>query len=123
MAVVSWQRWHEEPAGEHRGAEDRARGAIGDRIGLEVLLVALFGIKAVAVLLPTVSVAPATLALSSVLVGALSPGLTSVLSARISKLVDPSRQAQTWAIATLAFSLAQAASGYGLSFIFVQSGS
>ena len=98
-------------------------GFIGDRIGLAVALMLLFAVKALAVWMPLLSVGPAALAISSWLVGALSPGLTSLLSARLSMLIAPAQQAPTWAVATLLFSLAQAGSAYGLSFIFARLGS
>jgi MFS family permease len=98
-------------------------GFIGDRIGLAVAVMLLFAVKALAVVMPVLSVATPALLVSSWLVGALSPGLTSILSARLSMLLAPAQQAPTWAIATLLFSLAQAGSAYGLAFMFTQTGS
>jgi predicted MFS family arabinose efflux permease len=100
-----------------------AAGLIGDRLGLGVALVLVFAVKAVVVALPTVTAAPSLLWLSSLVVGALSPGIATLISARVSELVEPARQAPVWALATLLFSLAQAGSAYAMSFAFAQSGS
>jgi predicted MFS family arabinose efflux permease len=100
-----------------------APGLIGDRLGLGAALVLVFAVKALVVALPTVTAAPPLLWLSSLVVGALSPGIATLISARVSQLVEPARQAPVWALATLLFSLAQAGSAYAMSFAFAQSGS
>jgi predicted MFS family arabinose efflux permease len=100
-----------------------AAGLLGDRLGLGAALVVVFALKAVVVALPTITAAPPLLWLSSFVVGALSPGIATLISARVSQLVEPARQAPVWAVATLVFSLAQAGSAYAMSFAFAQSGS
>jgi predicted MFS family arabinose efflux permease len=100
-----------------------AAGLLGDRLGLGVALVLVFAAKALAVAVPAVTAAPPLLWLSSLVVGALSPGIATLISARVSQLVEPVRQAPVWARATLVFSLAQAGSAYAMSFAFAQSGS
>jgi predicted MFS family arabinose efflux permease len=100
-----------------------AAGLLGDRLGLGVALVLVFAVKALVVALPAVTAAPPLLWLSSLVVGALSPGIATLISARVSQLVEPVRQAPVWARATLVFSLAQAGSAYIMSFAFAQSGS
>jgi predicted MFS family arabinose efflux permease len=100
-----------------------AAGLMGDRLGLGAALVLVFAVKALVVVLPTITAAPPLLWLSSLVVGALSPGIATLISARVSQLVEPARQAPVWALATLLFSLAQAGSAYGMSFAFAQSGS
>jgi len=100
-----------------------AAGFLGDRLGFAAALILVFAVKACAVALPTVTVAPSLLWLSSLVVGALSPGIASLLSARVSQLVVPARQAPVWALATLVFSLTQAGSAYAMSFAFARTGS
>lgn len=100
-----------------------AAGLLGDRLGLGAALILVFATKAIAVALPTLTTATPLLWLSSIIVGALSPGIASLISARVSQLVEPARQAPIWALATLVFSLAQAASAYGMSFAFARHGS
>jgi predicted MFS family arabinose efflux permease len=100
-----------------------AAGLLGDRLGLGVALVLVFAVKAFVVALPTITAAPPLLWLSSLVVGALSPGIATLISARVSQLVEPARQAPVWARATLVFSLAQAGSAYVMSFAFARTGS
>jgi hypothetical protein len=92
-------------------------------LGFAAALILVFAVKACAVALPTVTAAPSLLWLSSLVVGALSPGIASLLSARVSQLVVPARQAPVWALATLVFSLTQAGSAYAMSFAFARTGS
>ena len=73
--------------------------------------------------MPTVTAAPPLLWLSSLVVGALSLGIATLISARVGQLVEPMRQAPVWALATLVFSLAQAENAYAMSFAFARSGS
>jgi MFS family permease len=91
-------------------------GSLADRIGIGHALVAAFGLKAAAVLLPVFDTGAVPLILSSFLVGALSPGLSSLVAARLAELAGPAGQARLWGQATLAFALAQAGSAYGMSF-------
>src|SRR5260221_1336083 len=100
-----------------------AAGLLGDRLGLAAALILVFATKAFAVVLPIITTASPILWLSSLIVGALSPGIASLISARVSQLVEPARQAPDWALATLVFSLAQAGSAYAMSFAFARSGS
>jgi predicted MFS family arabinose efflux permease len=100
-----------------------AAGLLGDRLGLGAALVLVFAIKALVVALPTVTAAPPLLWLSSLVVGALSPGIATLISARVSQLVEPARQAPVWALATLLFSVTQAGSAYAMSFAFARTGS
>jgi len=97
-------------------------GALGDRIGLARTVTLAFACKAATVLLPVLTDAPAALALSSAVVGALSPGITSLVGARLTELVAPARLAQAWSFATLSLALFQAASAYGMSFALAHTG-
>jgi predicted MFS family arabinose efflux permease len=93
-------------------------GALADRLGLARTLMLAFAAKTVAIALPAVAPAPALLALSSIVVGALTPGVASLTAARIAELVPPAAQARSWAAATLAFGLGQAGAAYGMSYAF-----
>jgi predicted MFS family arabinose efflux permease len=99
-----------------------AAGLLGDRLGIGAALIVVYATKAVAVAVPSFLADPPLLWLSSFIVGALSPGIASLISARISQLVEPARQAPVWALATLVFSLAQAGSAYAMSFAFARGG-
>jgi len=99
-------------------------GHLGDRSGFGPALRAAFLIEAVAVLLPTVSTAPLSLIVSSVVVGGFTPGIVPLVLGRIHELVPHSAEQQraTWSHATTSFALFQAAAAYGFSWIYAQTG-
>ena len=99
-------------------------GHLGDRSGFGPALRAAFLIEAAAVLLPTVSTAPLSLIVSSVVVGGFTPGIVPLVLGRIHELVPHStaQQHATWSHATTSFALFQAAAAYGFSWIYAQTG-
>jgi len=99
-------------------------GHLGDRAGFGPALRAAFLIEAAAVLLPTVSTAPVSLIVSSVVVGGFTPGIVPLVLGRIHELVPHSSEQQraTWSHATTSFALFQAAAAYGFSWIYAQTG-
>lgn len=99
-------------------------GHLGDRAGFGPALRAAFLIEAAAVLLPTVSTAPLSLRVSSVVVGGFTPGIVPLVLGRIHELVPHSAEQQrtTWSHATTSFALFQAAAAYGFSWIYAQTG-
>lgn len=96
-------------------------GYLADRIGFAKSIRISLLIKAIGVLLPLISTATWSLALSSIFVGSLALGITSLASGRTSELVANDRQKQVWSIMTIYFSLTHAATAYLLSFIFSRS--
>ncbi|MBR0688835.1 YbfB/YjiJ family MFS transporter [Bradyrhizobium manausense] len=99
-------------------------GHLGDRSGFGPALRAAFLIEAAAVLLPTVSTAPVSLIVSSVVVGGFTPGIVPLVLGRIHELVPHSTEQQraTWSHATTSFALCQAAAAYGFSWMYAQTG-
>ncbi|WP_426614805.1 YbfB/YjiJ family MFS transporter [Bradyrhizobium sp. McL0616] len=99
-------------------------GHLGDRSGFGPALRAAFLIEAAAVLLPTVSTAPASLIVSSIVVGGFTPGIVPLVLGRIHELVPHSAEQQraTWSHATTSFALFQATAAYGFSWIYAQTG-
>ncbi|WP_271565400.1 YbfB/YjiJ family MFS transporter [Bradyrhizobium sp. CCBAU 11386] len=99
-------------------------GHLGDRAGFGPALRAAFLIEAAAVLLPTVSTAPISLIVSSVVVGGFTPGIVPLVLGRIHELLPHSTEQQraTWSHATTSFALFQAAAAYGFSWIYAQTG-
>ncbi|MDN4983740.1 MFS transporter [Bradyrhizobium arachidis] len=99
-------------------------GHLGDRSGFGPALRAAFLIEAAAVLLPTVSTAPVSLIVSSVVVGGLTPGIVPLVLGRIHELVPhpTEQQRATWSHATTSFALFQAAAAYGFSWIYANTG-
>lgn len=97
-------------------------GHLGDRSGFGPALRAAFLIEAAAVLLPTVSAAPLSLIVSSVVIGGFTPGIVPLVLGRIHELAPHSAEQQraTWSHATTSFALFQAAAAYGFSWIYAQ---
>ncbi|OAF01284.1 hypothetical protein AYJ54_29865 [Bradyrhizobium centrolobii] len=99
-------------------------GHLGDRAGFGPALRAAFLVEAAAVLLPTVSTAPVSLIVSSVVVGGFTPGIVPLVLGRIHELVPHSTEQQrtTWSHATTSFALFQAAAAYGFSWLYAHTG-
>jgi len=95
-----------------------AVGSLADRLGLGRTVVLAFLVKGLAIALAIVTANPLALTLSAFLVGALSPGMASLISARLHELVDPRAHGKAWGLATLSFSAAQALGGIGMSSAF-----
>lgn len=88
------------------------------RAGWHSSLTAGFFIKALAVGLPFVASSFWTRSLSSILVGALVPGIVALCSGRLAEMVDPIEHKRLWGRATAAFAMAQAVAGYGMSGLY-----
>jgi MFS family permease len=97
-------------------------GVLGDRIGIGRTVALAFFVKMALVALPAALPNAVLLAASSLVVGALTPGLTALVATRLAELVPPGRQAQAWGAATLLFSATMALGGYAFSFAFAQLG-
>ncbi|MGO8917094.1 MAG: YbfB/YjiJ family MFS transporter [Stellaceae bacterium] len=93
-------------------------GRIGDGIGLGRALILAFAVKCLAVLLPSLLTSPPFLAISSLLAGALTPGIAALCAARITVLVAPGLQTRAWGFATLVFGLFQALGAYAMAFAY-----
>jgi len=90
-------------------------GALGDRIGLGRALILAYAVKAAAVALPSLAISLPMLSLSSLVTGALTPGIAALSAARLTELVSPGSQVRAWGFATLVFGLFQAAGAYGMA--------
>jgi MFS family permease len=95
-------------------------GTIADAIGLGRALLLAFLIKTVSVMLPGIATGWAALALSSLVTGALTPGIAALCAARITELVAPLRQTHAWGFATLVFGLFQALGAYAMAYAFAK---
>ena len=99
-------------------------GHVADRIGFTRALRLAFVVQAVAVAVPVITVSAAALIFSSLVVGAMVPGVVPLVLGRVHELTphdDQERQAG-WSFATTAFALGQAAAAYGFSFLFAHTG-
>lgn len=98
-------------------------GRVGDRIGFRRAFRGALLIQAAAVALPAIVTSTAGLIVSSVLTGALVPGVVPLVLGRVHELIpdsDPWQRIRAWSYATTAFALGQAAGAYGLSFLYAQ---
>jgi MFS family permease len=99
-------------------------GHLADRAGFGAALRLAFLLEAGAVAIPALGLGSAWLIVSSVVVGAFVTGTVPLMLGRIGELLPhhSSQQKSAWSVATVAFALCQAASAYGFSFIFAESG-
>jgi MFS family permease len=99
-------------------------GHLADRTGFGPALRLAFCVEAVAVLLPALGTGTAGLIVSSLVMGALTPGIVPLVLGRAHELLphDPAAQKAAWSTATISFALLQAAAAYGLTFVFTQTG-
>jgi predicted MFS family arabinose efflux permease len=99
-------------------------GHLADRIGFRAALRLAFLVQAAAVLLPVLVIGKPALAVSSLVVGAFTPGIVPLVLGRIHDLLphDASAQRVAWSTATTSFALMQAAGAYALTFVLARSG-
>ncbi len=99
-------------------------GHLGDGTGFGPALRVSFLVEAVAVLLPAISTSPASLIVSSVVIGSFTPGIVPLVLGRVHELLPHSAEQQriTWGHATISFALFQAAAAYGFSWLFAHTG-
>jgi len=98
-------------------------GLLVRQVGWHRALWMAFLMKAGAVALPLMSMAWWSQTISSLAVGALTPGIVAIVSGRLAQLVGPNAHQKVWGRATAAFALAQAMGGYGMAAIFAWTGS
>lgn len=93
-------------------------GLLADRIGFGPALRAAFAIQAMAIGLVALPGSGA-LVVSSLVVGAVVPGIVPLVLGRTAELVGhPEARHAAWSTATTAFAIGQALAAYGFSFLF-----
>jgi len=99
-------------------------GHLADRIGFNAAWRLGYGIEAVAVALPVLGFGPVGLMVSSVLVGAFTPGMIVLALGRVHLLLahHPASHKAAWSKATTSFAVMQALSAYGMSYVFARTG-
>ncbi|MCL1079675.1 YbfB/YjiJ family MFS transporter [Parashewanella spongiae] len=95
-------------------------GVAADKYGLANLLVVAFFLKAFAILLPNLSTNYWSLVASSMLVGGLTSGVVSLVSATTLEIVGKQHHKQVWGWMTISFATTQAIMGYGIVLLFTQ---
>ena len=98
-----------------------ASGRVADRIGFAAALRCAFVLQAGFVALLVLSASPLSLSISSIVVGAMVPGVVPLVLGRVHELIphDANQQRKAWGLCTTAFALGQATAAYGFSYIFV----
>ncbi|RAO77635.1 YbfB/YjiJ family MFS transporter [Dyella jiangningensis] len=101
-----------------------ATGHLADRTGFGPALRLAFLIEAVAVLLPALGLGQFALMVSSVVVGAFTPGIVPLALGRVHELLPHHAEDQkaAWSAATTSFAVLQATAAYGMSFLFAHNG-
>jgi len=99
-------------------------GHLADRAGFGPALRVAYLLQLIAVALPAVSSNAALLMVSSVVVGAFTPGIVPLVLGRVNELLahHPAAQKGAWSTTTTSFAVLQAVAAYGLSFLFSNSG-
>lgn len=93
-------------------------GLIAERIGFGRCYIFAMAVKAAGVALPLLSDSPAVLASSTVIVGALIAGTTTLCSGWVLERVGVEHHRQVWGWMTSSFAVAQAGSAWGFSMLF-----
>jgi predicted MFS family arabinose efflux permease len=99
-------------------------GFVSDRIGAKPALRAAFILQAGSVGVLAVTSAQAALVLSSLVIGALMPGISALTLSRVQELTfgNATHQKAAWSFCTIIWAIGQAAGAYGFSFIFASMG-
>lgn len=99
-------------------------GGLADRVGFRGALRLALLVQAIGVALPAISSDPGDLVLSSLIVGAFTPGIVPLVLGRSQELAspEPHARAAAWGSATAAFALGQAVAAYGFSLFFACAG-
>ncbi len=95
-------------------------GRIADRIGFRASVRIAFVVEAALVGALALTANGLVLALSSLVIGAYVPGITTLVLGRARELVPPDRRRQeaAWSTLTVAWAIGQAAGAYGLSALY-----
>ena len=97
-------------------------GHLADRIGFRSALRLAYVVQAVAVAALAATTGTGVLIVSSLVVGAFTPGIVPIVLGRIHELADDGGRKAGWSIATTAFALGQAGAAYGYAAIFAGTG-
>jgi predicted MFS family arabinose efflux permease len=97
-------------------------GRLADAIGFGPALRVAYVVEALAVAVLAATTGTAMLVVSSLIVGAFTPGIVPLVLGRVHELAHPRDHKAGWSIATTAFALGQAAAAYGCAGLFAATG-
>jgi MFS family permease len=98
-------------------------GFLADKIGFAKSIRLSLLVKGIGVIMPIISTATWSLAVSSIFVGSLALGISSLAAGRITEIVIPGLQKKVWSWMTMGFAITHAATAYLLSYLFSVTGS
>ncbi|HJV51772.1 MAG TPA: YbfB/YjiJ family MFS transporter [Noviherbaspirillum sp.] len=93
-------------------------GLIADRIGFRTTVIGCLALKGASVALPLLSTSTLALFASSLLVGALTPGMGAVVSGRVIELEGVGGHQRNWALLTFFYSVLQAIGGHAMATLY-----
>jgi MFS family permease len=93
-------------------------GFLADKIGFAKSIRISLAIKAIGVILPLISTATWSLAVSSIFVGSLALGISSLAAGRTAELVSSTHQKKVWSYMTITYSVSHALTAYALTYLF-----
>jgi predicted MFS family arabinose efflux permease len=99
-----------------------AAGMLADRIGFARALRLGLLVLSAAIAWTAATDAPWAIALASLLVGALTPGIVPLVLGRARELATGADHRRAWGLCTSAFAFGQAGAGYGYSYLFDATG-
>jgi predicted MFS family arabinose efflux permease len=97
-------------------------GRLADAIGFGAALRVAYVVQALAVAVLAAATGSAVLVVSSLVVGAFTPGIVPLVLGRLHELADARDHKAYWSIATTAFALGQAGAAYGCAALFASTG-
>ena len=99
-------------------------GLVADRTGFRTALRLAFALQVVAAWLPAFGAGGAWLAVSSLVMGAFTPGIVGLVLGRLHELLvhHPASHKLAWGRATTGFAILQAAAACGMSTLLIRSG-
>lgn len=93
-------------------------GFAAEWFGFYRSIIGVLAIKSAAIAIPLVSQHPLSIGISAVVVGAMTPGISALVSGRVAELVGFSAHRKVWGWLTAGFASASAGIGYLFSWLF-----
>ncbi len=95
-------------------------GRLADRIGFQLAIRVCLLIELLGILVLRIDHHTATLVVSALVVGAMTPGFPPLILGRLQAVRGRLEPSAVWGLATIAFAIAQAIGAYGLSFLYAR---